>query len=90
MQQSIVATGFHYDRGELITKTLGAIERLIETNVRGARRIGSAALDFAWVACGRMEGYFEYKLSPWDYAARVLIVTEAGGDALDKSDQPIV
>ena len=89
LQQSIVATGFHYDRGELITKTLASIEQLFQINVRGVRRLGSAALDLAWVACGRLEGYFEYKLSPWDYAAGVLLVTEAGGDALDKSGQPI-
>ena len=89
LQHSIVATGFHYDRGELITKTLGAIEKLFMTNVRGVRRLGSAALDLAWVACGRLEGYFEYKLSPWDYAAGVLIVTEAGGESLDKFGNPI-
>ena len=41
--------------------------------------MGSAALDLAWVACGRYDGYFEYKLSPWDFAAGALLLKEAGG-----------
>lgn len=89
LADSIVATGFHYDRGEMITKTLSAIESLFHSNIRGVRRLGSAALDLAWVACGRLEGYFEYKLSPWDYAAGALLVSESGGDCLDKYGVPI-
>ena len=47
--------------------------------MQGLRRLGSAALDFAWVACGRFDAYWEYGLAPWDAAAGVLLVTEAGG-----------
>ncbi|MGQ2990726.1 inositol monophosphatase family protein, partial [Brevundimonas sp.] len=45
----------------------------------GIRRLGSAALDFAWVACGRYDAFFERNLKPWDVAAGILFVTEAGG-----------
>jgi myo-inositol-1(or 4)-monophosphatase len=47
--------------------------------MQAMRRTGSAALDMCWTACGRFDGYFEYKLGPWDFAAGSLIVTEAGG-----------
>ena len=47
--------------------------------VAGIRRLGSAALDFAWVAAGRYDAYYERNLKPWDVAAGVLFVTEAGG-----------
>ena len=47
--------------------------------VRDVRRFGSAALDLAWVACGRLDGYFERGLNPWDWAAGRLVVSEAGG-----------
>ena len=46
---------------------------------RGLRRLGSAALDMAWTACGRVEGFYEYGLNPWDVAAGAIIVQEAGG-----------
>lgn len=47
--------------------------------VAGIRRLGSAALDFAWVAAGRYDAYYERNLKPWDVAAGILFVTEAGG-----------
>ena len=49
------------------------------TRVHGVRRTGSAALDLAWVACGRMDGFWEFGLKPWDVAAGSLLVQEAGG-----------
>jgi myo-inositol-1(or 4)-monophosphatase len=49
----------------------------------GIRRAGSAAIDLAWVACGRLEGFWEFGLNPWDMAAGVLIVSEAGGQVSD-------
>ena len=52
---------------------------------RGLRRIGSAALDLAYVACGRFDGYFEYSLSPWDVAGGSFIVEHAGGNVGDFS-----
>ncbi|HEX2955220.1 MAG TPA: inositol monophosphatase family protein [Chitinispirillaceae bacterium] len=76
---SMIATGFYYDRGNMMERTLISIHRLFKANIRGIRRFGSAALDICWVACGRFEGYFEYQLSPWDFAAGLLILKEAGG-----------
>ncbi len=89
LQQSIIATGFYYDRGLLMKKTLKSIEKLFECNVHGIRRFGSAALDLCWVACGRFDAYFEYKLSPWDFAAGMLIVNEAGGHCTNSSNNSL-
>ncbi len=78
LEGSVVATGFPYDHGDhgpAYAATLGAVlER-----VNGIRRFGSAALDLAWVAAGRYEAYFELGIAPWDQAAGILIVREAGG-----------
>jgi myo-inositol-1(or 4)-monophosphatase len=90
LQQSIIATGFYYDRGLLMRKTLQSIEKLFEHNVHGIRRFGSAALDLCWVACGRFDAYFEYMLSPWDFAAGMLIVQEAGGCCTDSYNNNLV
>lgn len=87
LTESMIATGFYYDRGEMMEKTLHAIRRLFNANIRGIRRLGSAALDISWVACGRLEGFFEYQLSPWDYAAGELIAREAGGECFDRLGQ---
>ena len=87
--ESVIATGFYYDRGVLMQRTLAAIGALFQKNIRGIRRLGSAALDQSWVACGRMDGFFEYQLSPWDYAAASLIVEEAGGRCSDRSGEPL-
>lgn len=84
LTEAVVATGFYYDRGELVDKTLTSIGRLLKANVHGIRRFGSAALDLCWVACGRFDAYFEYTLSPWDYAAGMLIIREAGGYFCDR------
>jgi len=84
LQQAIVATGFYYDRGMIMRKTLNSIEKLFQENIHGIRRFGGAALDLCWVACGRFDAYFEYKLSTWDFAAGMLIVEEAGGHCTDQ------
>lgn len=89
LRNAVIATGFYYDRGEMMRRTLHSIERLFGNNVRGIRRLGSAALDQCWVACGRMDAFFEYQLSPWDYAAASLIVEEAGGRCGDRDGQPL-
>lgn len=83
LTQSVIGTGFYYERGRIMRKTLSTIEQLLTSNIQGIRRMGSAALDLCYVACGRYDGYFEYRLSPWDFAAGVLIVQEAGGICLD-------
>jgi myo-inositol-1(or 4)-monophosphatase len=89
LQQSVIGAGFYYDRGDLVTQTLSAIQRLFQVPIRGVRRFGSAALDLCWVACGRYDGYFEYRLGPWDYAAGAVIVAEAGGRCCDRHGQPL-
>lgn len=85
----IFGTGFYYDRGELMRRTLGAIDALFTKNMRGVRRMGSAAIDLAWVACGRYDGFFEYQLKPWDYAAGWLLIEEAGGKCFDRVGNPM-
>lgn len=85
LEESIISTGFYYDRGKLMEKTLHGIQTLFKANIRGIRRMGSAALDLCWLACGRFDGYFEYKLSPWDFAAGKIIVEEAGGVCTDRN-----
>ena len=86
LAKALIATGCSYDRyhrGREYGRVLG--EMLLQ--VRGIRRAGAAALDLAWVACGRLDGYWEVRLGPWDVAAGILLVTEAGGvvTALDGS-----
>ena len=87
LQQSIIASGFFYDRGELMERTLDSIRDLFHQGIRGFRRLGAAALDAAWVACGRLDGFFEYQLEPWDYAAGALLVREAGGQCAAANGQ---
>lgn len=89
LTEAIVATGFYYDRGAMMQRTLAAIQGLFEQNILGIRRFGGAAIDQCWVACGRFDGFFEYQLSPWDYAAGALIVEEAGGRTSDRSGNPL-
>ncbi len=79
LDQTIVACGFHYDRGALMAATLECIRDLFHADVQGIRRMGSAALDLVAVGCGQFGAYFEYALSPWDFAAGKLFVEEAGG-----------
>lgn len=76
--KALVATGFAYDRQERGPE-YGRIVGEMLRHVRGIRRGGSAALDLAWVACGRLDGYWETGLGPWDVAAGFLLVAEAGG-----------
>jgi myo-inositol-1(or 4)-monophosphatase len=76
--EAVVATGFPYDRRQR-GKTYAAIAGSVLEKVRGIRRLGAAALDLAWVAAGRLDGYWEFGLAPWDVAAGMLLVREAGG-----------
>ena len=84
LEEAVVGTGFYYDRGALMEKTLKSIHTLFSRNIRGIRRMGSAAIDLAWVACGRFDAFFEYKLEPWDYSAGKLLIEEAGGSCSDR------
>jgi myo-inositol-1(or 4)-monophosphatase len=78
LDTALLATGFPYDRSSRRRFYLTFWEAMM-TRVHGVRRTGSAALDLAWVACGRMDGFWEFGLKPWDVAAGALIVQEAGG-----------
>jgi myo-inositol-1(or 4)-monophosphatase len=82
MNEALLATGFPYDRQEHAREYLDVVGTVLE-NAQGMRRMGSAALDLAWVACGRFDGYWEYGIQPWDAAAGVLLVSEAGGLVTD-------
>jgi myo-inositol-1(or 4)-monophosphatase len=78
LDTALLATGFPYDRSSRRRFYLTFWEAMM-TRVHGVRRTGSAALDLAWVACGRMDGFWEFGLKPWDIAAGALLVREAGG-----------
>lgn len=82
MNESVLVTGFPYDRQQHAREYLDVVAEVLE-RAQGIRRLGSAALDLAWVACGRFDGYWEYGIQPWDAAAGVLLVTEAGGTVTD-------
>jgi myo-inositol-1(or 4)-monophosphatase len=75
---ALVATGFPYDRNER-GREYGRIVGEVLMSIQGIRRAGSAALDMAWVASGIYDAYFEQDFGPWDIAAGILIVREAGG-----------
>ena len=64
-------------------RTLSTMERFFESNVQGVRRFGAASLDLVGVGVGWYGGYFEYTLSPWDFAAARLFVEQAGGKVTD-------
>lgn len=78
LTKSLLVTGFAYDRRETTDNNYAEFCHLTHLT-QGVRRSGSAALDLAHVACGRLDGYWERGLSPWDVAAGVLILSEAGG-----------
>lgn len=75
----LVGCGFYYDRGDVMRRTLHSIEKLFDCDIHGIRRFGTASLDLAMVGTGMFGAFFEYELSPWDFAAGILFVTEAGG-----------
>ena len=82
LEKSVIATGFPYNHDE-IADELAVVVREMLRNANGIRRMGSAALDLAWVAAGRYEGYWELGIAPWDGAAGMLLVREAGGVVTD-------
>lgn len=82
MKDSLLITGFAYDRAERADYYLARFKTFM-TNCHDVRRSGSAALDMAWVAAGRADGFWEYELNPWDVAAGLLLIREAGGTVTD-------
>jgi myo-inositol-1(or 4)-monophosphatase len=83
---ALLATGFSY-RAELRAAQAEVVSRVLP-RARDVRRAGSAALDLAWLAAGRVDGYWETGLNPWDWAAGTLLVTEAGGAVERISEEP--
>ncbi len=84
LNKALLATGFPYDGREKADLYLTFFKEFM-TRSQGIRRAGSAALDLCYVACGRLDGFWEFKLRPWDTAAAGLIVEEAGGKLTDFS-----
>jgi len=82
LDRSLLVTGFPYDRRDKSAFYLAYFEAFL-CRAQDLRRLGSAALDLCWVACGRFEGFFEWGLQPWDTAAGWLILREAGGTVTD-------
>jgi myo-inositol-1(or 4)-monophosphatase len=82
LADSLLATGFAYDLDRRPDDNLGHFSDLTRASA-GTRRLGSAALDLAYVACGRFDGFWELHLNPWDVAAGLLLVREAGGRVSD-------
>jgi myo-inositol-1(or 4)-monophosphatase len=82
LEDTLVATGFPYYDFDHMEAYLDVL-RFSMQNTRGIRRLGSAAVDLAYVACGRFDAFFEYGLAPWDVAAGAYIVTCAGGKVSD-------
>ncbi|HJQ22235.1 MAG TPA: inositol monophosphatase family protein [Gemmatimonadaceae bacterium] len=84
---SLIGTGFPFKHREGIQPYMDALPRLME-GAAGLRRAGSAALDLCDVACGRYEAFWELRLAPWDVAAGILLVREAGGRVTDLLGKP--
>jgi len=82
IENTLLATGFPFYEFSKMEKYLNVL-RVLMQKCHGLRRIGSAAVDLAYVACGRFDGYFEYNLNSYDIAAGMVLVREAGGQTFD-------
>lgn len=82
LSESLLATGFPYHNFDKLETYMAMLAHFMK-HTHGVRRMGSAAVDLAYVACGRFEGFFEYNLNPWDVAGGAFIVQEAGGIVTD-------
>lgn len=87
LQRALLATGFPYNVDRLLVPVIGAIQAILPLS-QGLRRAGAAALDLALVASGRLDGFWELNLKPWDTAAGMLLVEEAGGKISDYQGLP--
>lgn len=85
LEQSLVATGFYPPVQDL--HNVDEFVHMLQ-NSQAVRRPGAASMDLAYVACGRFDGYWEYRLAPWDVAAGALLVTEAGGTVTNMDGSP--
>ncbi len=87
LDQAVLATGFPYDLQQKPEAPLKLFDALVRM-AQGMRRMGSAALDFAYVASGRFDGFFEFGLKPWDTAAGSILLSEAGAQMLQIDGAP--
>ena len=87
VSESLLVTGFPYDFKTILEPLLTRFASCLKAS-RGVRRLGSAALDLCFVACGRFGGFWEQNLQPWDTATGVLIASEAGSVITDFSNHP--
>lgn len=87
LSESLLVTGFPYELGPVIHPLIERFRRCLLA-AQGVRRLGSAALDLCYVACGRFEGFWEQELAPWDTAAGLVIAQEAGASVSDFSNKP--
>ncbi|MBK7770171.1 MAG: inositol monophosphatase [bacterium] len=85
LEQALLATGFPYVRDQAVDRTLAAVGAFLKAPCHGVRRGGSAAADLVHVAAGKLDGYFELRLRPWDTAGGTLIAREAGAIVTDLS-----
>ncbi len=85
--ESLLVTGFSYRIASDTTRAVRLFDNCLRA-ARGIRRLGSAALDLCFLACGRFDGYWEEGLKPWDTAAGALIATEAGARLSTYAGQP--
>lgn len=90
LKDAVIATGFPYYDYSKLDAYMHTLEYFMK-HTRGVRRFGSAAMDMAYVACGRFDGFFEYGLNTWDVAAGIVLVNEAGGSVTDFTggDEPL-
>ncbi len=82
LADSLIATGLPFKGKSKHPRTMATVDAVVH-EVAGVRRFGAASLDLAWVAAGRFDGFWEFGLSPWDMAAGIVIVREAGGTVTD-------
>jgi len=87
LKDSLLVTGFPYNFKEILPQLMSRFAGCLSAS-QGVRRLGSAAIDLCFVACGRFEGFWEQNLNPWDTAAGLLILLEAGGRVTDFSGRP--
>jgi myo-inositol-1(or 4)-monophosphatase len=78
LEEALLGTGFPYRVFEHVDAYLGIFKELMQ-KTSGIRRPGAASLDLAYVACGRLDGFWEFGLAPWDIAGGALLISEAGG-----------
>ena len=88
LAKSLLVTGFPYDREDDYREAIQIFASFL-TKTRAVRRLGSAAIDFCYVASGVFDGFWEANLSPWDVCAGILLVEEAGGKVTNYNNEPL-